>query len=295
MRILLSVISSVWFFFPGLATAYPSPHPFPPFRLADNLYYVGNDDLASYLVVTSKGLILINSDMVSDVARIKHSIQQLSFNYRDIKILLISHAHFDHAAGSAQIRRETGASYQVMDGDVSVVESGGKTDFHYGRDPHMWFPATKVDRVLHDGDQVTLGNTVLTAHLTAGHTKGCTSWSFPVTDHGKTYQAVIVGSLNVNPGYHLLHNRRYPTIRHDFEHAFAVLKALPCDLYLGAHAAFFNLQKKYAELPNAKTNPFIDPRGCQAYVVKKQYEFLAELQRQQQERSAREEAVHHAP
>lgn len=282
MRVLRSIAWLLAMLLPLQTQAYPDPHPFPPFRLADNLYYVGNDDLASYLVVTSQGLILINSDMVEDVAGIKQSIQQLGFNYHDIKILLISHAHFDHAAGSAQIRSETGASYQVMAGDVSVVESGGKTDFHYGRDAHMWFPATTVDRILHDGDQVALGNTVLTAHLTAGHTKGCTSWSFPVTDHGKIYQAVIVGSLNVNPGYHLVHNRRYPTITSDFEHAFAVLKVLPCDFYLGAHAAFFNLKKKYAKLSSAKTNPFVDPRGYQAYVTKKEQEFLAELHRQQQ-------------
>src|SRR5580704_11219364 len=182
-----------------LCFAYPMPHPFPPFRIAGNLYYVGTDDLASYLIATPKGNILINSDLEANVPMIKTSIEKLGFKFSDMKILLISHAHFDHAAGSKLIKQQTHAKYMVMDADVALVQSGGKTDFHYRDDPSIYFPPTMVDKVLHDGDQVKLGGTVLTAHLTAGHTEGCTTWTMQVADHGKQYQVVILGSLGVNP------------------------------------------------------------------------------------------------
>src|SRR5579863_10087760 len=148
--------------------------PFPPFRIAGNLYYVGSKGLANYLITTSQGNILINSDLEANVPLIEASIEKLGFKFRDTKILLISHAHGDHSGGSALIKEKTGAKYMVMDADVPVVESGGKTDFQYGNsnDPDNFYQPTKVDRVLHDDDQVKLGNTVLVAHHTGGHTKG---------------------------------------------------------------------------------------------------------------------------
>src|SRR5256885_11290023 len=170
--------------------------PFTPFRIAGNLYYVGSKGLANYLITTSEGNILINSDLEANVPMIAASIEKLGFKFKDTKILLISHAHWDHDAGSAKIKKMTGASYMVMDADVSVVESGGRTDFQYGNRPDFLYPPAKVDRVLHDGDKVTLGRTVLVAHLTPGHTKGCTTWTLSVTEGGKTYNVVIVGSPN---------------------------------------------------------------------------------------------------
>src|SRR5690349_14202984 len=151
--------------------------PFPPHRIVGNVYYVGSKGLASYLITTSEGSILINSNLESSVPLIRDSIEKLGFRFSDIKILLISHAHWDHSAGSAQIKKLTAAKYMVMEGDVDVVESGGKTDFQYGETPGSLFAPTKVDRVLHDGDVVKLGDTVLTAHLTPGHTRGCTTWT----------------------------------------------------------------------------------------------------------------------
>lgn len=260
--------------------AYPLPHPFSPFRIAGNLYYVGTDDLASYLIVTPKGNILINSDLEANVPMIKASIEKLGFNYADTKILLISHAHLDHAEGSALIKQQTKAIYQVMAADVPVIESGGKIDFNYANDPSMYFPAIKVDKVLQDGDKVELGGSVLTAHLTAGHTKGCTTWTLPVTDHGKVYQVVIVGSLGVNPGYKLLNNSTYPAIAEDYKRAIHVLKSLPCDIFLGAHAGYFGLQQKYQDLITRKTNTFIDPIGYKQYIQRKENEFYTELNRQ---------------
>ncbi len=180
--------------------------PFPPFRIAGNLYYVGSKGLANYLVTTPQGNILINSDLEANVPLIETSIEKLGFKFKDTKILLISHAHWDHDAGSALIKEMTGAAYMVMDADVPVVESGGKSDFAYGNNATTLYRPTKVDRVLHDGDEVRLGGTVLVAHLTPGHTKGCTTWTMQVADRGKTYNVVIVGSPNVNPGYKLVGN-----------------------------------------------------------------------------------------
>src|SRR3984885_12980537 len=158
--------------------------PFPPFHIAGNLYYVGSRGLANYLIATPRGNILINSDLEANVPLIQASIEKLGFKFKDTNILLISHAHFDHDAGSAKIKQLTGARYMVMDADVPVVESGGKKDFQYGDRAEFLYRPTKVDRVLHDGDEVRLGGTVLVAHLTPGHTKGCTTWRMQVTEGG---------------------------------------------------------------------------------------------------------------
>ena len=264
----------------GLASANPDPgKPLSPFRIAGNLYFVGNTYVANYLIVTSQGNILINSDFQSDVPMIKANIEKLGFKFGDTKVLLISHAHGDHSGGSALIKEETGAKYMVMDADVSVVESGGKTDFQYGNsnDPDNFYQPTKVDRVLHDGDQVRLGDTVLVAHLTSGHTKGCTTWTMQVTEKGKTYNVVIVGGPYVNPGYKLVHNTAYPTIAQDYEHMFKVLKSLPCDIFLGAHGMYFDLEKKYALMNKGKTNPFVDPEGYKKFIALKEQDFHSEL------------------
>jgi len=254
--------------------------PFPPFQIAGNLYYVGSKGLASYLIATPQGNILINSDLEANVPMIRASIEKLGFRFKDTKILLISHAHWDHDAGSAKIKELTGASYMVMDADVPVVESGGKTDFQYGNRGEFRYPAAKVDRVLHDGDEVSLGGTVLVAHLTPGHTKGCTTWTMRVTESGKTSDVVIVGSPNVNPGYKLVNNRAYPQIAADYEHMFRVLESLPCEIFLGAHGGYFGMEEKYARMKNGGVNPFIDPDGYKKFVADKEQEFRTELAKQ---------------
>jgi metallo-beta-lactamase class B len=161
----------------------------------------------------------------------------------------------------------------VIAGDVDVVESGGKTDFQYGTDSTKWYPPTKVDRVLHDGDKVKLGNTVLVAHLTPGHTKGCTTWTLEVQEAGRTYHVVIVGSPNVNPGYQLVNNRSYPQIAADYERTFRVLKSLPCDIFLGAHGSYFDLASKYAKLRQGVPMPFVDSQGYKNYVAEREKAF----------------------
>jgi len=254
--------------------------PFPSFKIAGNLYYVGSQDLAAYLIVTPQGNILINSNLESSPPQIKQAIESLGFKYNDTKILLISHGHFDHCAGSAQIKRETGAKYEVMQQDVPVVESGGHNDFNYSSRKSFWFPKIKVDRALHDGDTVSLGGVTLTAHLTAGHTKGTTTWTIDEQENGRTLHVVIVGSPNVNPGYKLVSNKTYPQIAADYKRQFEVLKQLPCDIFLGAHGGYFDLEQKYPRFKNGDKNAFIDPAGYKAYIAERQQAFEAELKRQ---------------
>lgn len=254
--------------------------PFPAFRIAGNLYYVGSKGLANYLIATPKGHILINSDLEANVPLIRASIESLGFKFTDVKILLISHAHWDHNAGSAAIKKLTGAKYMVMDADVPVVESGGKSDFQYGNDPANLYPPTKVDRVLHDGDEVKLGDAVLTAHLTPGHTKGCTTWTMKIKDGEKTRDVVIVGSPNVNPGYKLVGNSLYSGMAADFERTFQVLKSLPCDYFLGAHGSYFDMESKYAKLKAGVSTAFIDPVGYKNYVADRESAYRKELAKQ---------------
>jgi metallo-beta-lactamase class B len=256
--------------------------PFPPHHIVGNVYYVGSKGLASYLITTSEGSILINSSLDSSVPLIRDSIEKLGFRFNDIKILLISHAHWDHSAGSTRIKKLTGAKYMVMEGDVDVVESGGKKDFQYSETPSSLFPPTKVDRVLHDGDVVKLGDAVLTAHLTPGHTKGCTTWTLKAKENGKTYDVVIVGSPNVNPGYKLVNNEKYPQIASDYERTFRVLRSLPCDVFLGAHGSYYGMEAKFAKTKAGDRNAFVDPEGYKNYVAEREQTFRTELGKQSQ-------------
>ena len=254
--------------------------PFTPHHVVGNVYYVGSSGLAAYLITTPAGHILINSNLESSVPQIQESVEKLGFTFADIKILLISHAHFDHCAGSAKVKELTGAKYMVMDADVPVVESGGKKDFQYGTVAEDLYPATKVDRVLHDSDEVKLGGTVLVAHKTAGHTRGCTTWTMKARDDAKTYDVVVVGSPNVNPGYKLRGAEGYPEIAKDYEHAFTVWKALKCDVFLGAHGAYYGMAEKFARVKEGGANPFVDPDGYQSYIADRETAFREELKKQ---------------
>jgi metallo-beta-lactamase class B len=254
--------------------------PFPPYRVIGNLYYVGSRGLASYLITTPEGHILINSSLESSVPLIRDSVEKLGFRFSDIKVLLISHAHWDHCAGSALLKEMTGAKYFVMEGDVPVVESGGKADFQYGDSPDKQYKPAKLDRILHDGDQVRLGDAVLVAHLTPGHTKGTTTWTARVSDGSKVYDVVIVGSPNVNARYKLVGNTKYPQIAQDYERGFAVLKSLPCDIFLGAHGNYYEMEAKFARMRGDAANPFIDPEGYKSYVAEREQAFRAELKKQ---------------
>ena len=272
--------------FAGSVFAQEAPEwtkPFPPYRIMGNIYYVGSQGLASYLITTPQGNILINSSLEKSVPLIRQSVEQLGFRFSDTKILLISHAHWDHCAGSAAVKELTGAKYMVMDADAPEIESGGKGNFQYGDSPTSRYQPTKVDRVLHDGDEVRLGGTVLVAHLTPGHTKGTTTWTMKVADGGKTYNVVIVGSPNVNEGSKLVNNTLYPQIASDYERMFRVLKSLPCDIFLGAHGNYYGMEEKSARMKEGGPNPFIDPDGYKSYVEEREQAFHTELAKQKGE------------
>ncbi len=273
MSIIKHVLFSLLVFTtPLVAQQNPDFHrEFPAFKIAGNLYWVGTADLAVYLINTPQGNILINSDFPEDVPLIKKSIEQLGFKYSDTKILLASHAHGDHDAAVGLIKKDTGARLMIMDADVAETESTAP-----GR------PGAHVDRVLHDGDTVELGGSKLTAHLTPGHTKGCTTWTMQVDEGGRKLNALIIGSPNVNRGYILVGNKNYPQIADDYVKTFKVLKSLPVDLFLGAHGAYFGLKAKYEKMKSGGPNPFIDPAGYKAYVGEREATFMEEWQRQKQ-------------
>ena len=267
----------------GAALAQGDPEwtqPFPPYRVIENVYYVGSKGLASYLITTPQGHILINSSLEASVPLIRESIEKLGFRFSDVKILLISHAHWDHCAGSALIKQMTHAQYMVMDADAPEIENGGLDNFQYGDSKMPSYTPTEVNRVLHDGDEVKLGGVVLTAHLTPGHTKGCTTWTMRVKSGTRTYNVVIVGSPNVNAGYKLVSNAKYPQIASDYERMFSVLKMLPCDIFLGAHGNYYGMEAKYARMKDGTANPFVDPDGYKKYVAEKEQAFRAELAKQ---------------
>jgi len=267
------------------AAAFADPaewtEPFPPHKIAGNLYYVGSKDLASYLVATPEGHILINSSLESSVPLIRASVEELGFQFTDVKILLISHAHSDHCAGSAEILKLTKAQYCVMTEDAEAVENGGPKRSRLMAS-YLQFPPAKVDRRLKDGDTVSLGGSTLTARLTPGHTPGCTTWTMEVAEAGRSLKAVIIGSPNVNPGYRLVNNAEYPNMAADYERTFAVLKGLPVDLFLGAHGGYYGMIEKQAKIGTSQgaANPFIDPEGYQGYVADRERAFLAEWEKQ---------------
>src|SRR5882757_8735050 len=251
---------------------------FPPHRIASNLYYVGSRNLASYLITTGKGHILINSGFERTVPLIRGSIEQLGFRFSDVKILLESHAHDDHVEGHALVRQLTGAQVYVMKGDDKVIASGGLGQYFYH---HRWKPCP-VDRVLEDGDKVVLGEAALIARRTPGHTLGCTTWTLRARDAGKTYDVVIVGSPNVNDGFRLVDNKDYPEIASDFASSFQIWKSLPCDIFLGAHGNYYGMEAKAARAKNGGKNAFVDPQGYQAYIADREQAFRAKLQEQRQ-------------
>jgi len=235
--------------------------PFPPHRVIGNIYYVGSTNLASFLITTPRGHILINSCYERTVPLIEASVEKLGFHFRDIHILLDSHAHGDHVAGNPLVKQLTGATVMVMAEDAAAVPGG-------------------IDRILHNGDQVKLGGVALTAHLTPGHTPGATTWTMTATDAGKPYHVVISSSIGVNPGYVLVNNSKYPRIADDYRRAFEVMRALPCDVYLAPHGAQYGLVEKYARLEKGGANPFIDPQGYRAYVDNSEKLFQGKLDEQ---------------
>jgi metallo-beta-lactamase class B len=243
---------------------------FPPHKIVGNIYYVGTRSLSAFLVVTPQGNILINSTYERNVPTIQKSVEQLGFKFSDTKILLGSHAHGDHQEGDALVKELTGAQVMAMAEDVPALEAmkpGGK--------PHP------IDKVLHDGESVTLGGTTLVAHLTPGHTRGCTTWTLKTAEAGKTYDVVIIGSFGTNPGTRLVNNTAVPAIVDEYNRTFKTARSLKADVPLGSHPGMYNMEEKFARVGKGGANPFIDPDGYKLEVDIAEAMFRAVLAEQQ--------------
>src|ERR1051325_2868937 len=252
--------------------------PVKPFRIIGNIYYVGASDVTSYLIVTPKGHILLDSGFVETVPQIQQNIAQLGFKLRDVKILINSHAHYDHAGGLAKLKQLTGARLIVSAADAKLLAAGGKGDFAFG--DKFTYPPVRADRLIGDWDEITLGGVKLVAHLTPGHTKGNTTWTTKVQDGGKEYNIVFAGSTSA-PGYTLVDNAKYPMIAEDYLLTFWRMRALPCDVFLAPHGMFFSLKEKSQLLAEGKQpNPFIDPEGYKTYLKESEAEFRDKLDKQ---------------
>ena len=234
---------------------------FEPFKIIGNVYYVGAAGVSSFLIKTNDGFILLDGGLTETAPLIEKSIAKLGFRVQDVKILINSHAHFDHAGGLTQLQCASGARVIASAGDAPALKK------HY---------RLKIDRLVNDGDTVQLGGVTMTAVVTPGHTRGCTTWTMPVSEGGKTLHAVFYCSTSV-AGNKLVNNRDYPGIVADYERSFAKLRQLPCDVFLGAHPGFFHLAEKRAKLKPGVANPFIDPTELKAFVDQSQRDFEREL------------------
>jgi metallo-beta-lactamase class B len=251
--------------------------PFPPFRIIGNVYWVGTYDLSTYLITTPEGNILINTG-VGDTARvIERNVATLGFTLSDTKILTATHGHFDHVAGMAALKRMTGAKLMVSEPEKELLESGGQTDFRFGDSPEARFDPVAVDGTFKDGGTISLGGTTLTAHLHPGHTKGATSFTFPVRDNGKLYTVAIVNMGSINPGVTVTGMPKFPGIAQAYASTFRSQKAMKVDVWLASHAAQFRLHEKYK--PGDAYNPdrFVDPAGFQAAVARLETIYLDQL------------------
>jgi metallo-beta-lactamase class B len=254
--------------------------PVEPFHIVGNIYYVGASDIASYLITTPRGHILLDGGFVETAPMIRDNVRKLGFKVEDVKYLLNSHAHADHAAGLAQLKQWTGAQFVASRADGEQIARGGHDDPMWG--DKMTFPPAKPDRVIADGEKVTLGDTQMIAHLTPGHTKGCTTWTTEATENGRQYHVLFLCSVSA-PGYRLIGNTKYPNIVEDYRHTFAYLKTLPCDVFLGAHASMFDMAgKRERQKSDPSRNPFIDSREFGTFLERAERDFEAQLKKQQE-------------
>lgn len=253
--------------------------PVAPFRIAGNVYYVGAAEVSSFLIATPKGLIVIDGGFEETAPAIEANIRALGFDPAGVRILLNSHAHFDHAGGLKKLRDDTGARLYASEGDAPMLARGGKDDPQFG--DRFLFPAVTPDALLRDGDRVTLGGTTLVAHITPGHTRGCTTWTMKVRDGGKSYDVVFVGSASVPSEYRLVRNPKYPDAVADYRRQFATLQSLPCDIFLASHGSMFHLKEKMAK------GSFVDPEGYKTFVALAKAAFEAHVKQEWTKTSSR--------
>ena len=252
--------------------------PVPPFRIVGNLYYVGAKEVCSFLITTPQGHIILDGGFAETAPQIERNVAQLGFKIEDVKILLNSHAHLDHAGGLADLKRKSGARFIASACDAELLRNGGHGDFRFG--DTLLFPPIAVDRIIGDGETIQVGDQKLTAWLTPGHTKGNTTWVTKISDGAKTYDVVFAGSPTALD-YKLIGKESYPGIATDFEKTFAVLRRLPCDIFLSDHGSFFHfLEKRERLIRGENSNPFIDPDGYKTFVAHYEQEFHDKLELQ---------------
>jgi len=237
--------------------------PYPPYHLLGNIQYVGRHGVSAFLITTPAGSILLDGGLEESAVPIQKSITELGFKVSDIEFLLNSHAHFDHAGGLAALKKASGAKLVASRGDAPRLRAGADRQ-----------PAEAVDRVVDDGGTVELGGTVLTAHVTPGHTPGCTTWTMTTTEAGKAYRVVFYCSTTVVD--RLLGNAGYPSIVADYEKSFPILRELPCDVFLAPHPAQWGMLEK-RERAAAGGNPFVDPTELRRYVDQSEKQFREAL------------------
>jgi metallo-beta-lactamase class B len=252
-----------------------------PFRMIGNIYWVGHSQVGSFLIKTSAGLILMDSTSSEESDWTRENIEKLGYKMRDIKIMLNSHPHAEHMGGFAKFKELSGARLIASKLTADEMAVGGRTDFR--EDGSEQYTPVRADQIVGEGDKVTLGDVTLTAHLTPGHTKGCTTWTTTVEEDGKTYDVVFfcgmaTAGIDRAP---LLNNPKYPNIVEDYQHSFKLLHSLPCDVPLYARATTIYMQEKQDRLNKGENpNPFVDPALCKAYIDDTEGVFKDQLQQQ---------------
>lgn len=258
--------------------------PVPPFRVVGPVHFVGTNELTAFLVATPAGHVLIDGGLPESAPLIEKSIRALGFDPAHIEWLLTTQAHFDHVGSLAYLKKASGGRVAVMDGDVGVIESGGRTDYLFGERGAQAalkyrFEPVKVDRRLRDRDTVSLGGVTLTARKTPGHTPGSTTWLATVEEDGRPYLVSFTASTGINPGTRLVDKPSYPGIAKDYARAFDVLESLKPDVFLGGHTGFFRMEDKRARLGTGGPNPFVEPEAAafKAHVAARKQAYKQQL------------------
>jgi metallo-beta-lactamase class B len=263
MRVLLLLVTALCAF----AQNPEWTRPFPAHRIVGNIYYVGTYDLACYLIATPQGNILINTGLADSAPLMKASVESLGFKLEDTKILLATHAHFDHVAAMAELKRLTGARLLASDAEVPLLEDGGKSDYLF-TDPKFLFAPVRVDGRLKDGQKISLGGTDLTVYSHPGHTRGSVSYGLTVSENGRSYRVLIANMGSINPGTLLIGNKKYPQIADDYARTYREQMKLDCDVFLSSHASQYRLHDKWKPGQTYNPNTFVDPEGYKAAVLR---------------------------